>query len=267
MNQRKKSIAGVMRHMTGWHPDRPDHRDLLMAPPPVDAAAIPMTCTLAQVLTPFDQETIGSCTANMGAAQMAWLEHLAGTFMVFSRQFIYAMTRHVEGTPLSDDSGAQIRDVMKALAQYGACREKSWPYDPDEQRFSIEPSESAKGEALSHQALFYYRCAGIKTIQASLVQGFPVGFGFSVPENMMSDAATTTGEVNYPGITEKIVGGHAVCAWGFDSSKQIGTEVGAFQCLNSWGSSWGQSGYFWLPYKFFTEGLANDAWTLRRIKL
>lgn len=233
-----------------------------MAPRPV---ALPKTHILPQVLPVFDQLDIGSCTANMGCYLMAWLEHQqAQQEVTFSRLFLYAATRQIEGTPIAEDSGAEIRSVMKALAKSGTCLEKSWSYDHP---FSTEPGEAAKSEALDHQALFYYRCGTLRALCASLVQGFPVGFGFSVPENMMSDEAAHTGAVLYPETGERFEGGHAVTAWGYDDDKVVGREQGAVLCLNSWSQDWGLGGYFWLPYRFFTEKLALDLWTLRRIEL
>ena len=44
--------------------------------------------------------------------------------------------------------------------------------------------------------------------------------------------------------------GHALCAVGYDDTK-FGT--GAFKFINSWGTSWGESGYFWLAYADFAR--------------
>lgn len=41
------------------------------------------------------------------------------------------------------------------------------------------------------------------------------------------------------------VGGHALCVIGYDDN----VGGGAFKIANSWGKSWGKSGFFWLRYK------------------
>lgn len=196
---------------------------------------------------------------------MAFLEKKASEDKPFSRLFIYFYTRQLEGVPPAEDSGAEIRDVMKALAQFGAPYEETWPYD--ERRFSEEPPTAAKEEASQHKALFYYLCPNLFTTKASLAQGFPVAFGFPVPHNMMDGKAAATGEVHYPGPTEGYEGGHAVMAVGYDDDKSIGSEVGAILCQNSWGPAWGLHGRFWLPYRFWKEGLADDNWTLRQAQV
>lgn len=215
----------------------------------------------------MDQGQIGSCTAHAGAAAMAFLEKKEKRVAPFSRLFIYAMTRRIEGTPLTEDSGAEIRDVMKALSTYGAPYETDWPYDGA--RFSEEPSVQAKQNGQHHKALMYYRCPSLFTVQASIHHGFPVIFGFSVPDNAMSDRCTRTGIVLPPERGEAFNGSHAVLAIGYDKHFACGPERGAVLCQNSWGTGWGIDGFFWLPMSFFYGGagaLASDCWTLRRIQ-
>jgi C1A family cysteine protease len=57
-------------------------------------------------------------------------------------------------------------------------------------------------------------------------------------------------------------------AVGFDDKLKIKNPtcgeatIGAVLMRNSWGTGWGDKGYGWLPYKYVTEGLAIDWWTL-----
>ena len=44
--------------------------------------------------------------------------------------------------------------------------------------------------------------------------------------------------------------GHALCVVGYDDNI-LGKGKGAFKLINSWGSSWGNNGYFWMSYKEF----------------
>ncbi len=44
--------------------------------------------------------------------------------------------------------------------------------------------------------------------------------------------------------------GHAICVVGYDDNK-LGKGKGAFKLVNSWGSSWGEGGYFWMSYETF----------------
>ena len=49
----------------------------------------------------------------------------------------------------------------------------------------------------------------------------------------------------------KLLGGHAVPIVGYDDAMLGG--AGAFLVQNSWGTSWGLNGYFYLPYSVYTS--------------
>jgi C1A family cysteine protease len=85
-------------------------------------------------------------------------------------------------------------------------------------------------------------------------------FGFTVYESFEGDAVAKTGEVSMPGPSEKVLGGHAVVAVGYDDSTQ------RFIVRNSWGPGWGMGGYFTIPYAYLTDSnLADDFWTVRLV--
>ena len=43
-------------------------------------------------------------------------------------------------------------------------------------------------------------------------------------------------------------------------------EARRFTVRNSWGTAWGQAGYFTMPYAYVTDdNLADDFWTIRLI--
>ena len=72
-------------------------------------------------------------------------------------------------------------------------------------------------------------------------------------ESFESDAVAKSGILPMPQKGEKQVGGHAVCCVGYDDAKQM------FLIRNSWGTDWGQAGYFWMPYAYMTtKGLADE---------
>ncbi len=259
-------IAG--RHLGGWRRDYvQDKRDwLLSAPAP--GAAIPNRAQLDMRLVPvFDQLQIGSCGGNAGCAIVAYLDGLDdGVSRVYSRLYLYARARQVAGGELADDSGVYIRDVFKALRGDGVCLESEWPYG-DGSKFSIEPDDRAASAALLHQAKFYYRCPSLRTIRASIAHGFPVEIGFDVPGGMFHPVTAATGEVYYPERATDFEGGHAIALVGYDDTRMVGNDQGAFRFRNSWGADWGDDGDGWLPYRFFEEGHASDAWSLRSVEL
>lgn len=264
--------GGVKRNLRGWRRDLADHRDhLLGLTAPETIVPLPPRSDLrAQCPAVVDQGSIGSCVANACCSAMAFLERDGQEDTLFSRLYLYYFTRAAMGIPVSEDSGSSIRVAMQVLEERGVPFESTWPYDSPEQRFSALPPAAALEEALHHRALFFYSCTrpegtpSLFAIKASLNQGFPVTVGFSVPENMMTAACAASGLVAFPRASEAIVGGHAVLRVGYDDDLVIGGDKGAWLCLNSWGKWWGLDGYFWLPYRFDTDGLTADSWTVRR---
>ena len=244
----------------GWVPDLPDHRDLLYAAPSHIAAKLPASVDLRSQCPPvYDQGQLGSCTANaIGAAfEFALLKQKAKDFMP-SRLFIYYNERVIEHT-INSDSGAQIRDGIKSVNKQGVCDELNWPYHiPD---FTKKPAPACYTEALNNIATSYHRVTHILALmKGCLAEGYPFVLGFSVYESFMSAAVAKSGHAPMPKKTEKLEGGHAVMAVGYDDANKW------FILRNSWGTGWGMQGYFTLPYAYLKNAnLSDDFWTIRLV--
>jgi C1A family cysteine protease len=245
----------------GWVPDLPDARDHLYAAPLLTMGALPPKADLRPTCPPvYDQGQLGSCTGNAIAAAMQFersRQKLKPDFAP-SRLFIYYNERVIEGT-VGVDSGAQIRDGIKAVGTLGVCPEPEWPYDIE--KFIQKPPPKAFQDALHAKAVSYSRV--VRTLQqmkGCLASGFPFVLGFSVYESFESQAVAGTGAMPMPAPSEKLLGGHAVLAVGYDDSQQ------RFIVRNSWGSAWGLGGYFTMPYAYLLdENLSDDFWTIRLI--
>ena len=246
------------RHRLGWIPDHPDHRDhLFSAPPP---GSVPASVDLRSLCPPvYDQGQLGSCTANAIAAAVQFERMKQGVpdFMP-SRLFLYFNERLLEGT-VNSDAGARLRDGIKCLATQGDCPETLWPYRDDGQSFALQPPQACYDNAVLHTAISYERLnQSLAQMKGCLAAGYPFVFGFTVYESFESDAVAQTGEAPLPSLDEPALGGHAVMAAGYDDSRS------GFIVRNSWGSGWGDQGYFYLPYAYLLdENLAADFWTLR----
>jgi C1A family cysteine protease len=204
-----------------------------------------------------DQGQLGSCTANALVGALEFLELKDGAqFADLSRLFLYYNERVIEGT-VNQDSGAFIRDGIKSLAKQGVCTEPEWPYKIS--RFRRKPSRACYRTAKKHRIFSYHRITTVDEMRSCLAEEFPFVFGFTVYDAFESAAVARSGVLNMPGPKEKVVGGHAVMGVGYNDRAR------RFVIRNSWGSDWGQKGYFTLPYDYLSpdKNLADDFWTVR----
>lgn len=255
----------------GWKPDLPDSRDFLFSAPRMALADLPPRVDLReQCPAVYDQGRIGSCTANaIGAAFEFDLLKQGLTDFVPSRLFIYYNERLKEGQA-PNDSGAQIRDGVKSVAKQGVCTEVDWSYDdtpaqwdggpfPPGSKPGQQPPASCYESALQNRATTYHRVVrDSDQFRGCLAAGYPFVVGFTVYESFESRDVAQTGVMPMPQYGESVLGGHAVLAVGYDDDTE------RFIMRNSWGTQWGQAGYFTMPYAYLSErGMSSDFWTIR----
>jgi C1A family cysteine protease len=242
----------------GWIPDLPDQRDYLYrAIHPLPTAFPPAVDLRTSCSTIEDQGRLGSCTANALAGALEFLELKDGmSFRDLSRLFIYYNERLLEHS-VHVDSGAMLRDGIKTLAKQGVCTEQKWPYVLS--KFDKRPPASCYQEAKEYQITAYERIITLDEMLACLAEGFPFVFGFSVYESFETADVTRTGKVPMPQPEERVLGGHAVMAVGYNDVEK------RFIVRNSWGTKWGMKGYFTMPFAYLADrGLSDDFWTIRR---
>jgi C1A family cysteine protease len=271
------------RRGMGWLPDYPDLRDKTGADEVVEpllaktsvakleAESPPTSEDLREWCSPVEnQGDLGSCTAHAGVGMVEYFERKAfGKHIDASRRFLYKVTRGLAG--LEGDSGAFLRNTMGGMTLFGVPPEAYWPYDIAE--FDAEPPTFCFALAQSFQAEAYYRLdpagarpdAVLASIKAHLASKLPSMFGFTVHESI---ASAKDGKIPYPSGNDKVAGGHAVMAVGYDDELEIPYSsgprktTGALLIRNSWGAGWGERGYGWLPYEYVLRKLAGDWWVL-----
>lgn len=199
-----------------------------------------------------DQIDLGSCTGSALTSAYELLVKLKQSekFVELSRLFVYYNARLIENT-VDVDSGAYMRDGIKALRKYGVCREELWPYKTEE--FATQPTQECYGDATSRSIKNYRRLATVNDILDALNNNQPVVFGMAVYDSFM-DIDVYNPTIQMPNFDEQSIGGHAMLMVGYNLSKKL------FLAQNSFGTSWGDGGFCWMPFNYVRQEV-YDVWT------
>lgn len=267
----------------GWLPDSPDSRDYTcqtdsisdmypkLGVKQIQDFEIPESLVdLREWCSSIEnQGSFNSCTAHAGVALVEFFVKKAyDKDFEASPLFLYKVTRKLIG--FEDDSGAFLRDTMKAMVLFGIPPEEHW--NPED--INDEPSAFCYAFAQNYQADEYFRldtpntspCDLLHHIKIHLYLKLPTMFGFRTYTSF--DEVSTNGKIPFPSTSESHTGEHAVVAVGYNDHLEIENwrnekkTVGALLIRNSWGKDWGDGGYGWLPYDYVLKGFTSDWWSL-----
>lgn len=224
----------------------PAHRMLDRA-----GATVPMVVDLRQWCGPVkDQGDEGSCTAHAGtsAAELIFRKYL-GKSPVFSPQYTYAKELLAQGDFPRDD-GSDGTTLCGTLIASGCCEESLYPYVSGQ---ILEPSSDQDKIAAQFRMGAFHGLVGSQTAISVLGNPtpWPIEIGFTVYSSFESDATAQSGVMTVPSTSEQVLGGHEVLAVGYDigvtPTLRPSNCPAALLVQNSWGTSWGITGRFWMP--------------------
>src|SRR5690606_16405932 len=118
------------------------------------------------------------------------------------------------------------------------------------EKFQESPTRDAFNDARDFRVKSVKHLDSINDIRYSLAKRNPVVLGIAVYRELFT---TRDGHLPSPDYKDKMYGGHAVFAVGYNDKEQH------LIVKNSWGKGWGDKGYFYLPYDYVKMGLAFDA--------
>jgi len=150
------------------------------------------------------------------------------------------------------DKGTHISLACDVLRRWGVCPETDWPFDPT--KITVTPPWLAMRKAYQHKiaAFYYLRETGnsrVENIIQCLNAGNPVVFGTAVGQQWFDYRKGTV--LTKPDETK---GRHATCLVGYTNGKFIGE--------NSWGSFWGDNGFYLIDENYIKWDESRDFWTI-----
>jgi C1A family cysteine protease len=214
-----------------------------------------------------NQGKVGSCTANAAAGAYEYLvkRHLGYDAFEASRLFIYYNARYLDnqatGTKKIEDTGSSIGAAIESLKKWGACPESLWIYEPNLANTQPPAVAYNKGGSFLIDS-FCHLPISLQTWKNALIEGHPIVFGTRLFDSFTQQRVK--GLIPMP--TEKDIsrsehGLHAMLCVGFSDAQQV------FIVRNSWGETFGDKGYCYMPYDYLMNPKynLNDSWLIKKL--
>lgn len=214
-----------------------------------------------------NQGQIGSCTAFCGTEAYEILYYYRyGTWpTLLSPAYLYYIERvKLLHETIATDAGANMVNIPQALQNYGICWESLYAYPPNKTSvaYNTPPSAAAVSNALGYEightinSYALVNSGDTAAVKNLLRNNIPVMMGFNVYENISTykyfellnasnytyNPLTASGTI-VSGL--QLLGGHATPIIGYDDKRK------AFIIQNSWGTAWGNHGFYLMPYAVF----------------
>lgn len=190
-----------------------------------------------------NQGAQGSCSA---FAISSVVEMMRKRDHIYSPAFLYWHARNSQGQ-INNDTGASLYSILKVAKDKGVCVEDLFPYD--DVVLNKRPSEDANSNASKCKVLEAQtvNVGNVNAIKSALADGYPVIIAAKI---FNSFSETRKGFVPHPSESEENLdrkdghGNHAMVVCGFSDEERV------FKVRNSWGESFGDNGYCYIPYSY-----------------
>jgi len=250
-------------------PSRPDPRDYQFL---ASAAPVPARVDLRQPWHIIkNQGQAGSCTGHTATSTGEAV--VASATPALAPQLAYTMTKIAEGR--AGQSGTfSMRDVLETGRKIGWCLESEFPYRGSEDDTPPGPDvltsaatrkvERYESVPLGLSAMSTDVTVGVANCKAALASGLPIMISLAIGVQLTQIHGPLASQY-YPPMTVPWVqgnpgndywGSHALVIVGYDDA------LNGFIAQNSWGTAYGDGGYFLLQYQCLQD--FAEAWVIRR---
>jgi C1A family cysteine protease len=202
-------------------------------------------------ITPIrDQSSCGSCVA------FGTIAAIEGTYQVYRNQpssgidLSEAQLFYCIGpqTGASCEAGWWPDDAFKGAMAEGLVDEACFPYTPGDQACNLCADAESRKTFISG----WHTISDVNEMKDWIANYGPVSTCFTVYD----DFFYYTGGV-YQHVSQTVAGGHCVSFIGYDDTNQY------WICKNSWGTGWGEGGFFRIKYG--DSGIDAQVWVAEGI--
>ncbi|ADD07946.1 NosD domain-containing protein [Candidatus Aciduliprofundum boonei] len=206
-----------------------------------------------------DQKWQGSCTAwAVSYYQNGFLQRMIYNWTDDSPAHLMSPSWTYNKVNGGGDYGSSFEGNAELIESVGDATLANMTYNPSD--YTSWGNESAWRDAPKHRIAGYYLVyfgndSGIETIKELLREGYLVTFAIDASQyyNGFVDGnyIISSQEYNSYGLN------HAQTIVGYDDNITDDGDVGAFRVVNSWGTGFGDHGFYWLTYKALEEKVSQ----------
>ncbi len=235
---------------------------------PVDIRDYVVASFLKDITLPAEQDYTSKMTpvrnqgnegACVGFAMVAGVKEYEeqldySKFVNLSPRFLYENAKTISG----HKEGTTLKAAVEVAQKLGVCEEALWPYTA---QVPGSPDKMAYPNALKYRISVYARITDLNELKRAICASNigPCMIGVEVFKGMVSEDAKKTGVVPNPSCFDRmnVLGGHALCAVGYNDKSPYYKNDGHVKCKNSWGKDWGDKGYMYLSYKYINSHMID----------
>ena len=232
-----------MKEKLGLYKSPLDKRDFLVSTFVEDVIyKLPKKFSVRDKMSPVkNQGREGACVGFAGVAVKEYQEKIDYGFtddryVELSERFLYEESKKISG----HREGTTLKACAKVLVDKGVCEEAYWEYIPG------DPQQAMTGTYFNAQKYKiksgYVRITNEKELKASLIKFGAIIIGVKVYRNWYRQRDGHIPNATFCDKIKGVLGGHAITITGFNNITQ------RYEFKNSWGESWGNSGYGYISF-------------------
>lgn len=199
----------------------------------------------------MDQGSEGSCVAfAVGyAARSVEYWNTTGQLKTFSPEHLYNQIKFSEDCAV----GTAMQTALEFIMADGILPLSSMAYSSTN-GCNLQPTELQKAEAINYKIPGFHK---MYTLDSAMIKAM-VRLNKPVIITIVGDNSFISAGPGF--IWKTLTSGtifHSVVICGYDDAKK------AYRIFNSWGTSWGDAGYSWIDYNFFTTRTGTYCYAIK----